>query len=114
MAVDVVDGLEMVEIEQEQRNLAPFRRRLGDKRLSSVQQRAAVENAGQRIGLGQPTRALLGLGSPAHLAGQYVVAPPAHEQQGKYQDQRQKRTHSVSGRRLSVREDPGGPRYNYK
>src|SRR3546814_5663021 len=60
MAVDVVDGLEMVEIEQEQRNLAPFRRRLGDQRLSGVQQRAAVEKAGQRIGVGQPARALVG------------------------------------------------------
>lgn len=50
----------MVEVEQEQGNVALFGHGAGDELLPRNDQRAAVQKARQRIGVGQIARALFG------------------------------------------------------
>ena len=88
VAVDVVDGLEMVEVEQEQRDVATLASRLRDHPLPLREQGTAVEEAGERIGVGEVARALFRLGAFADLAVQVLVAAPAEEDQRDIQDHR--------------------------
>jgi len=92
--MNVVDRLEMVEVEQEQRDVAFFDRGFGDHPLAGHEQRAAIEETRQRIGVGKVARALLGLGSLADFAVEIVVAAPAEEDQRDVEHERG-REHAV-------------------
>ena len=78
----------MVEVEQDQRDVASLSGGVGDHWLTLRQQRAAVQKAGQRVGVGQVAGALFGLGPFANLAAQIFIAAPAEQNQRDVQDQR--------------------------
>src|SRR3546814_15269605 len=88
MAVDVVDGLEMVEVEQEQRDLTFFGGGARDHPLPRHEQRAAIEEARQRVGVGKVSRALFGLGAFDDFAVGLLFAAPAEEAQRQIANQR--------------------------
>ena len=90
MAVDVVDGLEMVEVEQEQRDLALFGDRTRDLALSRREQRPAIEEARQRVGVGEIARALLGFGTLEDFAIEILVAAPAEQDQRDIENHRRR------------------------
>ena len=68
MAEQVVDLLEAVEVEAEQRQAAAIRRCRRDLAIELVVEAAAVGQAGQRIVLGEVAQVGLGLFAGAHIA----------------------------------------------
>ena len=81
MAVDVVDVLEVVEVDDHHRHLLLALGRLGQQRRAFLVQRATIEQAGQRVLRRQRLGALLGGGADIDLMGEIAIAPPAEQDQ---------------------------------
>jgi hypothetical protein len=103
VAVHVVDLLEVVEIEHDERGRLAARRGPGDQFVGGRSNAAAVEAAGQRVGLGQEPGLLLGQAAFAHFAGQFAVTPPTEDHECDVEqdgvDQQRIRRRAASGQR---------------
>ena len=87
MPVDLVDLLEVVDPQQQQRDVALGGAGGFDQASGFGADAAAVEQAGQNVGFGQALRAFLGQFALADFLGQIDVAPPAEDDQRDVEDQ---------------------------
>ena len=71
MAVAVVDALEAVEVEEDERRLGAVTRDIGKRALEFAVEAAAVEDVGERIDIG----ARLELGDPPFGVEQFCLEP---------------------------------------
>jgi hypothetical protein len=101
VAVEVVDLLEIVEVDHDQRDRLAALARRGDQPGGGVAEAASVQAAGERIGLGQQPRLLLGLASLVDLLAELAIAPPAED------DQRDVEQQGVGQRRFRPDAEPG-------
>ena len=88
MAVHVVHGLEVVEIDHQKRQRLARAVRLGEGVRAVFREGAAIEKAGQRIASGELLGALLGCCSNQNLAGKRAMAAPADQDQRDVEQQR--------------------------
>ncbi len=88
MTVEVVDGLEVVEIEQHEGHFMAALMGYGEQLVGGGADAPPVEAAGQGIGQREHERLLFGTAALAHFAGQVAVAAPAEDDQRDVEDQR--------------------------
>ena len=83
----IIDLLELVEVDHHQRDDLPLGGGTGDQFFRVNMHAAAIEIAGQGVGLGQDPRLFLGLAAFLHLFQQLLVTAPSEDDQGNVQQQ---------------------------